>query len=266
MLVFTAFNIVCFALIYNWREKKRISTDRNKVGRVLAIFGMSFTIVNFFLSIIAESIIPQELYYEDHPCFFYKISPNFSDFDVICNTDKFYLKKITDNKSNILSYLCSSVIEVFSLIGALLWINDYRRIKYCISGVDTVQKDEKGILYGALGGYLGDYLTNYTYKGPEGVIYNKKGRIIKKTHAVSNSVSVNHNRVKQSTGSRSENSQKELDNKSGQVRSINYSTNKAIEIRSKEEDTMSKNEGKIVDKHEDSISIKKSPEIDLIEN
>ena len=52
-----------------------------------------------------------------------------------------------------MSYICSSIIEVLSLIGAFFWYNDIRRIKYCIK---NRMNDERGlIIYGTLGGYMG---------------------------------------------------------------------------------------------------------------
>ena len=59
----------------------------------------------------------------------------------------------SSNKDIVMSYLCSSIIEIFSLIGAFFWYNLVRRIKYCVEGK---MNEETGlIIYGPLGGYKG---------------------------------------------------------------------------------------------------------------
>ena len=52
-----------------------------------------------------------------------------------------------------MSYICSSIIEVFSLLSAFFYYNDMKGIKYCIKGK---MNEESGLIkYGKLGAYQG---------------------------------------------------------------------------------------------------------------
>ena len=65
----------------------------------------------------------------------------------------FWYNKRSAPKDIVMSYICSTIIEIFSLIGSFMWYNLVRRIKY---GVKNKMVEENGLInYGPLGGYLG---------------------------------------------------------------------------------------------------------------
>ena len=84
----------------------------------------------------------------------------------------FWHNKRSTPKDIVMSYICSTIIEILSLIGCFFWYNDIRRIKYCIR---YRMNEEKGlIIYGPLGGYLGQNVSKSERKiGNEEIIYMK---------------------------------------------------------------------------------------------
>ena len=182
--------ICCLAIVVIFkffREYETIYTKYRKLSYILAYLGMSFSILCIFLAIISESLISEKIYQYDHPCLYRLSNTNTTsrlltisnktmvDNDTIikdiCDnniTDSkdvesiFWYNKRSSPKDIAMSYICSSIIEVLSLIGAFFWYNDVRRIKYCIK---NKMNENKGLIkYGPLGGYLGyntgEYINN----------------------------------------------------------------------------------------------------------
>ena len=168
-----------------FREYETIYSKYRKICYVLGYLGMSFSILCFIFSIISESLISEKIYKYDHPCL-YRIS-EFSNNETNSNNDNsgdtslvlditynettikkicekinkiddiFWYNKRSEPKDIYMSYICSTIIEIFSLIGSFFWYNDTRRIKYCIK---NKMNDGKGvIIYGPLGGYLGKHVV-----------------------------------------------------------------------------------------------------------
>ena len=177
LLIFSLVILVIFKIL---RGNETIYTKNRKLCYILALLGMSFSILCFVISILSESLISEKIYKYDHPCL-YRLSNinnnNTNRLLTISNKTKIdnetLIKNICDNnitdihdvdsifwynkrsapKDIAMSYICSSIIEVLSLIGAFFWYNDIRRIKYCIK---NRMNDERGLInYGPLGGYMG---------------------------------------------------------------------------------------------------------------
>ena len=169
------FNLTALILFKCFREYGTIYTKYKKLCQIFAYLGMSFSILCIFLSILSESLISEKIYKYDHPCL-NKLSSETSmnndgsPTDGIIDNEKlikqtcdgfqnqifyvFWYNKRSSPKDIIMSYICSSIIEILSLIGAFIWYNETRRIKYCIKNRMT---EEKGLIkYGVFGDYLGN--------------------------------------------------------------------------------------------------------------
>ncbi len=181
MLVFSVFNIIIFISIQYFRKLYTIHTSNNKCILVAIYVGMIFTIIEFLISIFTESLIPDELFKYDHPCWNFDYKTNATIFNykedvtALCIkvNDKMYLRQKSRDREWIMSVICSSFIEIFSLICAILWYNNARRIKYFIKRIAVLPQG--AILYGSGGEYVAEYFSNGVYKGLKGEIYNKEG-------------------------------------------------------------------------------------------
>ena len=140
-----------------------------------------------------------------------------------------------------MSYICSTIIEIFSLIGAFFWYNDIRRIKYCIK---NRMNDERGlIIYGPLGGYMGQNSDNNAEKkiGNDAIIYNQDNmnlnmnmNIQKNNNNLSNNNSLNgdnNNIQNQITSVQNNEIRNEIDYESH--------SSKKIEVKKKKEPSVS---------------------------
>ena len=195
IIFFLLFFSLAIVIIFKiFRDNELIYSKFRKLCTILAYVGMGFSIACVFLAIISESLISEKIYQYDHPCLYkYKDSmakyvdhtngarvdndtliKNFCESldteksDVL--SDIFWYNKRSAPKDIIMPYICSTIIEVFSLIGAFYWYNDVRRIKYCIK---RKMIEERGLIkYGPLGGYVGTNVEkNKTY-----VIKNDRNR------------------------------------------------------------------------------------------
>lgn len=181
MLAFSVFNIIIFIAIQYFRKLVTIHTTNNKCTLVTIYIGMAFTIVEFILSVFVESLIPDELFKYDHPCWDFNYQTKAQTFNYkedvtnlcIKVNDKMYYRQKSQDREWLMSIICSSVIEITSIICVILWYNNSRRIKYFISGYGITPRG--GILYGSGGEYLAEYFSNGVYKGLKGEIYNREG-------------------------------------------------------------------------------------------
>jgi hypothetical protein len=129
---------------------------------------MFLSILCFFLAIVSESIISEKIYQYDHPCLY--LLSNFDnsnrrltvrDEDVIKNIcedfqtadEMFWHNRRSAYKDILMPYICSTIIEIFSLLSVFFYYNDMKRIKYCIKG--RMNEDSGLIKYGEFGEYKG---------------------------------------------------------------------------------------------------------------
>lgn len=180
IFIFLVFSLATVILFKIFRDNDTIYSKFRKLCYILAYLCMGFSLACVFLSIISESLIPEKIFQYDHPCSFMlknaknpnnyysanKIWPAYKNYNTTEEIQQeckkldpdyfppfFWYYNRSSPKDIIMSYICSSIIEVFSLIGAFLWYNDVRRIKYCIK---KKMNDERGLIkYGPLGGYKG---------------------------------------------------------------------------------------------------------------
>ena len=259
ILIFSLAILVIFKIL---RGNDTIYTKNRKLCYILGYIGMSFSIVCLFLSILSESLISENIYKYDHPCLFRLLNENInigsnnhglrilstSDFneeehikEICANSNKFLYYKRSAPKDIAMSYICSTIIEIFSLIGAFFWYNDIRRIKYCIK---NRMNDERGlIIYGPLGGYMGQNSENNieTIKiKNDAIIYNQ------------DNVNLNMNNIKNKNNNLSNNNSLNGDNNNIQNQITSVQNN---EIRNEiDEESHSSNKIEVKKKKELSVS------------
>ena len=170
ILLFLLFNLSAVILFKVFREYEKIYNKYKKLCTVFAYVSMFLSIICFFFAIISESVISEKIYQYDHPCL-YQLSNetlvqerklaehNETLIQSYCENNLtdvysfFWYNKRSAHKDIIMSYICSSIIEVFSLLSAFFYYNDMKRIKYCIKGK---MNEESGLIkYGKLGTYQG---------------------------------------------------------------------------------------------------------------
>ena len=146
------------------------------------MFQCFYQLYVFFFAIISETVISEKIYQYDHPCL-YQLSNetlvqerklaehNETLIQSYCENNLtdvysfFWYNKRSAHKDIIMSYICSSIIEVFSLLSAFFYYNDMKRIKYCIKGK---MNEESGLIkYGKLGTYQGKIVDKKEKKPPK---------------------------------------------------------------------------------------------------
>jgi hypothetical protein len=191
IILFLASMLAIVIIFKIFRDNKSIYSKCRKVCYILAYVGMGLSIACVVLSILSESLISQKVNEYEHPCM-YKFNEKSDTRRALVFHNETEIKKICEDvdKNNIgevfayhwsatkeivISYICASIIEIFSLIGAFYWYNDVRRIKYCIQ---RKMNEEKGLIkYGQLGGYKGTnvkvdkiYANNIEQNGNEEIL------------------------------------------------------------------------------------------------
>jgi hypothetical protein len=191
IILFLASMLAIVIIFKIFRDNKSIYSKCRKVCYILAYVGMGLSIACVVLSILSESLISQKVNEYEHPCM-YKFNEksdtrralvfyNETDIKKRCDSvdkndiDGVFAHHWSATKEIIISYICASIIEIFSLIGAFYWYNDVRRIKYCIQ---RKMNEEKGLIkYGQLGGYKGTnvkvdkiYANNIEQNGNEEIL------------------------------------------------------------------------------------------------
>ena len=170
ILLFLLFNLISVILFKVFREYDKIYNKYKKLCTIFSYVALFLSIVCVFLSIISESMISEKIYQYDHPCL-YRLSnttglknrllaehnetliESYCDNNLTSVYSIFWHNRRSAYKDIIMSYICSSIIEVFSLLSAFFYYNDMKRIKYCIKGR---MNEENGLIkYGKLGAYLG---------------------------------------------------------------------------------------------------------------
>ena len=165
ILIFLSFNLTTVILFKVFREYDKIYKKYKKLCTIFSYISMILSIVCFFLAILSESLISEKIYQYDHP-YLYKI-PNSNRRLVI--RDETTIKEICDDFENpsemlwynrrsaykdiLMLYICSTIIEVFSLLSIFFYYNDMKRIKYYIRG--RMNEDSGLIKYGQFGEYKG---------------------------------------------------------------------------------------------------------------
>jgi hypothetical protein len=159
---------------------------------------MILSAVCFFLAIVSESIISENIYQYDHPCLY--LLPDDEDntnrrleirdedlIKVYCETilDVFWYNKRSAYKDILMPYICSTLIEIFSLLSVFFYYNDMKRIKYCIKG--TMNEDSGFIKYGQFGDYQGKV-------GEKAVVKVKKNETAKKLKETNSILNMNLNK------------------------------------------------------------------------
>lgn len=164
ILLFLVFNITTLILVKIFRELETIYTTKRKLCYIFAYISMFLTIACFFLAVLAESIGSEKIYYYDHPCLEkYKWNEerrlnthNETYIKEMCEGEKkdypFWDYKGSAPKDILMSYICCSITEIFCLLGAFMWYNLMKRIKYCVKG--KVFEDNGLVNYGPLGSYI----------------------------------------------------------------------------------------------------------------
>ena len=170
LLIFLLFNLISVILFKVFREYEKIYTKYKKLCTIFAYVAMFLSIICFFLSIISESIVSEKIYQYDHPCL-YRLSnrtdltsrllaehnetliKNYCDNNLKTVFDIFWYNRRSAYKDIIMSYICSSIVEVLSLLSVFFYYNDMKRIKYCIKG--RMNEENGLIIYGKLGEYQG---------------------------------------------------------------------------------------------------------------
>ena len=169
ILVFILFNLITAILIKIFRDQEKIYYKHKKVCTIFAYMDLFLSIISIFLSILSESIISQKIYEYDHPCLYRLSEIDGYNLRALAVTNETLIKRYCDNlddvedfywhnkrsafKDILMSYVCSSVVEILSLLSAFFYYNDLKRIKYCVKGS---MNEEKGFIkYGQLGGFKG---------------------------------------------------------------------------------------------------------------
>lgn len=170
ILLFLLFNLISVILFKVFREYDKIYNKYKQLCTIFSYIAMFLSIASIFLSIISESLISEKIYQHDHPCLYRLSNTTGLDNRLLAEYNETLIESYCDNnltdiysifwynkrsayKDIIMSYLCSSIIEVFSLLSAFFYYNDMKRIKYCIKGR---MSEENGLIkYGKLGAYLG---------------------------------------------------------------------------------------------------------------
>ena len=218
VLLFLLFNLTSVILFKVFRENEKIYNKFKQLCTIFAYVSMFLSIACIFLSIISESIISEKIYQYDHPCL-YRLSnttivkdrllaernetliKNYCDRDFEDIYDYFWHNRRSAYKDIIMSYICSSIIEILSLLSAFFYYNDMKRIKFCVKG--RMSEDKGLIKYGKLGEYQG---TVGEIKGVKKVIKKNDSRekgktnnalnINKNTFSEDNSIIFNNNKKK----------------------------------------------------------------------
>jgi len=172
ILLFLIFNITTLILVKIFKELETIYTTKRKLCYIFAYISMFLTIACFFLAVLAESIGSEKIYYYDHPCLEkYKekeetntrrlVIYNETIIKKMCEEeeeennkvdDPFWYNKRSSPKDILMSYICCSITEIFCLLGAFMWYNLMKRIKYCVKGKAF---EGNGLVnYGPLGSYI----------------------------------------------------------------------------------------------------------------
>ena len=169
ILVFILFNLITAILIKIFRDQEKIYYKHKKVCTIFAYIDLFLSIISIFLSILSESIISEKIYQYDHPCLYRLSEIDGYNLRLLAVTNETLIKRYCDNlddvedfywynkrsafKDILMSYVCSSVVEILSLLSAFFYYNDLKRIKYCVKGS---MNEEKGFIkYGQLGGFKG---------------------------------------------------------------------------------------------------------------
>lgn len=229
ILLFLACCLAILIIFKFFREYETIYSKYRKLCYILSYLGMSFSIACIILSILSESLISEKIYQYDHPCInklskfkqadIGKISQtsnvkredNETVINQICESidditkisDIFWYNQRSAPKDIIMPYICSTLIEIFSLIGAFLWYNEARRIKYCIK---TKLIEEKGmIIYGPLGWYEGINSKKGRNNGIAEIIYVRGNNLNMNLNMNSNKKIINiNNNISNPTSSSNE--------------------------------------------------------------
>jgi len=173
ILIFLAFNLTTLILVKIFRELETIYTTKKKLCYIFVYISMFLTIACFFLAVLAESIGSEKVYNYDHPCLNkykeneeeyninnIKIPPrqiyNESQIKDICEDeedyDAFWYYKRSTTKDIVMPYICCSITEIFCLLGAFMWYNLVKRIKYCVKG--KIFEGNGLVNYGPLGSFI----------------------------------------------------------------------------------------------------------------
>ena len=200
MLIFLLFNLTSVILFKIFREYDKIYTKYKKLCTIFAYISMFLSILCFFLAILSESIISEKIYQYDHPCLY--LLSNFDnsnrrltvrDEEAIKNicedfnsaSEMFWHNRRSAYKDILMPYICSTIIEIFSLLSAFFYYNDMKRIKYCIKG--RMNEDSGLIKYGEFGEYKGKVGERTVIK------VNKKNDTPKKGKETNSILSMNMN-------------------------------------------------------------------------
>ena len=201
ILLFLLFNLTSAILFKVFREYDKIYTKYKKLCTIFAYISMILSALCFFLAILSESIISEKIYQYDHPCL-YLLSDDddntnrrlaIRDEDLIkvyCDSitsisDVFWHNRRSAYKDILMPYICSTLIEIFSLLSVFFYYNDMKRIKYCIKG--RMNEDSGLIKYGQFGEYQGRV-------GERAVIKVKKNQTPKKARETNSILNMNLNK------------------------------------------------------------------------
>ena len=169
IFLYVIFNLITIILFKIFREQEKIYNEHKKLCTIIAYISLFYSILSIFLSIISESIISEKIYEYDHPCLYRLSEINNGNTRLLAVNDEDLIKNYCDSliyvedffwhnrrsayKDIIMSYVCSSIIQIFSLLSTFFYYNEMKRIQYCVKGR---MNEEKGVIkYGQLGGYLG---------------------------------------------------------------------------------------------------------------
>lgn len=163
---FSIINLLSIILIFIWRLKNRINTDKNSMASCLARLGLVLIVFLFLFSIPIEALVKNDLDKINYPCkdYVYEYKKNIGDeFDDILygnnNDDILYLdeqntkfseeeKKFCEEKKDnnyftnkcsnneyLVSYLIPTLIQVITIVLCCLWFSERKRIILKIEGI-----------------------------------------------------------------------------------------------------------------------------------
>ena len=199
MMILLIIIFIFHLVIKSWRNSRKIFSTKRKSGYTLVYISLAFSILCFLLSAFTESIIKEKLFRLDHPCWNYEtIKDNLMPkaktyFDNLCSdiTTNIYIKnKVSSDLDLVMSYICSSVIQVFSFLLIFFNYNDARRIKYYVE--ETIEKKKGNIIYGKFGGYEGEYSSKKKIKKED-----KKSSSVQKVSVKGDNAGYSHSTFKQ---------------------------------------------------------------------
>lgn len=156
-LVSVIINLLSIILIFFWRVKNQINTDKNSKASCLARLGLVLIILLFFFSIPVEALVKNDLNKIDYPCkdYVYNTDDDIDGDDTIIYLDNrdsnskfseeekkfceekqdnnYYTHKCSNNEY-VISYLIPSIIQVVTIVLCCLWFSEIKRINLKIDG------------------------------------------------------------------------------------------------------------------------------------